>query len=60
MSLTQKTKNWCNYMPTRRFGKYSFTKNLEPSLNTEYKIISKGGNLFTQAGTSGDKRMENS
>ena len=26
MSLTQKTKKWCNYMPSRRFGKYSFQK----------------------------------
>jgi hypothetical protein len=22
MSLTLKTKKWCNYMPSRRFGKY--------------------------------------
>ena len=24
MSLTLKTKKWCNYLPSRRFGKYSF------------------------------------
>jgi hypothetical protein len=24
MSLTLKTKKWCNYVPSRRFGKYSF------------------------------------